>query len=111
MSESVTFAKFYSCNPEGGLASRFGTPSYIGAERDSNDPRRIVFNPKAVVGITTREYARYHKEYEKAVRGGSLVERSEADLVAYLRELEAPASESVEPESEAVSSKKKQARK
>lgn len=99
MSAAVQFAKYYSSRAEGGLATRFGTGTYIGANRSHEDPKQVVFDETAVVGITVLEYARYRKEYEKAVKGGSLVERTANDLAAYLKSLEAPKpAETTDPE-------------
>lgn len=101
------FAKYYACNPEHGVVSRFGTSTFIGAERDPANPRAVKFDPSAVVGITVLEYARYRKEYDKAVANKSLVEKSAADLAAYLGKLSAPAKAEESAEDKPADAKKK----
>lgn len=81
--------RYFSSNPEGGVVSRFGTGSstrtntLIGAYRDPKDPRRIEYTDE-VVAIPEAEFLRFRREYARAVRDKSLIERSADDYRAFL---------------------------
>jgi hypothetical protein len=76
MSQLSQFALFVSC-VEGSLVTRYGTRTFIGAERRTDDPRQIDYHPEQVVAIPHDEHRRYRREYLRALREGSLVERTE----------------------------------
>lgn len=93
-----TFALYVSINPETPVpVSRFGSGiagsrsnTLIGGERDLMDPRKINYNPERVVGILTREYGAYRREYNRALKKGDLVKRTREDfLMSQAAEVEA----------------------
>lgn len=69
------FALFVSC-VEGRLVTRYGTRTFIGAERRTDDPRVVDFHPEHIVAIPHDEHRKYRREYLRALREGSLVERT-----------------------------------
>lgn len=83
------FAAFVSSN-EGHAVSRFGSAiggrhgELIGATRDPSDPTCVTWDTDAIVPLTVAEYARYRREYERAIRHGALRRRTEAEYAAYL---------------------------
>jgi hypothetical protein len=69
----------------GRLVPRYSTlqsssTTYIGASRDG---RKLVWTEDAVVRIPLPEWTRYLKEYERALREGSLKKASAADFAAW----------------------------
>jgi hypothetical protein len=84
MAEGPTFALFLRCVP-GRLVPLFGTPSYIGARRAANTERAdgaepITFDEERVQPITVQDYAKYRKEYDRALRDGSVAKATEGRL-------------------------------
>jgi hypothetical protein len=75
MSQLSQFALFVSC-VEGSLVTRYGTRTFIGAERATDDRRRVDYHPDQVVAIPVDEYRKFRREYLRALRDGSLVERT-----------------------------------
>lgn len=75
MSQLSQFALFVSC-VEGHLVTRHGTRTFIGAERRADDPRRVDYHPEQIVAIPVDEHRKYRREYLRALREGSLVERT-----------------------------------
>ena len=73
------FALYVSCVPEEGPVTRFGTRTIIGGERGRNE---VTFRPDEVVAITTSEFARYRREYTRALSNGSLRSRTAAEWKA-----------------------------
>jgi hypothetical protein len=83
---------------DGHAVPRYGTRSFIGAERG---PEGFVFNTKAVVAIPVSDFARFAKEYMRALKSGALVERNEKDWKAYEASRNAiPSGGSAKPEVE-----------
>jgi hypothetical protein len=82
------FTLFVSC-VEGQLATRFGTRTFIGAERDQKT-NEIHWFPDRIVAIPAAEHARHRKEYDRLVADGDLLVHTEADWKAFC-ELEAEA--------------------
>lgn len=78
----------YVSSVEGHLVTRHGTGLYIGAERDAKAEGGLVFNPELVVQIPEAEARAYSREYGRALRDGSLVQRSKADFDAQLAKLD-----------------------
>lgn len=62
--------------------------SYIGAARNPQDPKTIVYNQAEVVFIPGSERRRFLSEYEGALASKSLVVRSKEDFEAYNAQLE-----------------------
>ena len=82
---------FVSLNPEKkGLVTRWGTRSFIGADRDPAKPRTIHYFPGRVLPIFKAEFRRYRSEYNDALKAGHLLRRTEAD---YRESLKAEADE------------------
>lgn len=83
------FVRFLSC-VEGKLVARYGSGTFytangsIGAHRDPTSGE-LKWNPAEVVALSPAEAARYAREYDHAVRSDSLVERSEADYLAWVK--------------------------
>jgi len=82
------FALFVSLDPKNPVpVTRFGPGTMIAAERDPSDKngRTIRYRPDEVVAITREEMAQYGREYGRALRAGSLIQRTEADYRAFLK--------------------------
>jgi Sec-independent protein translocase protein TatA len=76
----------YVSSVKGHLVTRFpslraSTAQYIGAERKGKE---IVWDTDVVVAISPQEWARYRREFRRAISDESLVERTEAEYKAYL---------------------------
>lgn len=69
------FALFVS-SVEGSLVARYGTGTFIGAERRADDPRVVDFHTDLIVAIPHDEFRRFRREYLRALREGSLVARN-----------------------------------
>jgi len=67
---------------EGRPVARFGTPVFIGAERDPENPRKLVYRTGDVVTIPREEAERYRREYIRHITEGDLVLASAAAPVA-----------------------------
>lgn len=89
MSQLSRFALFVSC-VEGSLVTRYGTRTFIGAERRTDDPRQVDFHPDQIVAIPHDEHRRYRREYLRALREGSLVERTADEWQQQNRQETAP---------------------
>lgn len=70
-----SFALYVSC-VEGAVVTRYGTRTFIGAERRALEPTVVDFHPDIVVAIPHDEFRKYRREYLRAMREGSLVERT-----------------------------------
>lgn len=66
----------YVSSVEGSLVTRYGTRTFIGAERRALEPTVIDWNPDQVVAIPHDEFRKYRREYLRALRDRSLVERT-----------------------------------
>jgi hypothetical protein len=67
---------------EGHPVSRFGAPGgsvLIGADRDPDNPRKIIYRPDAVIAIPHHEALRYGREYNRLITDGALVARTADD--------------------------------
>lgn len=110
MTERKTpYAKFFSA-VEGHVVSRYGTagptqgPEPIGYRRkviDHGDPDKpvrigdrgageLIFEPDVIVAISEPEWARFNREYSRALRNEALRERTEDEYLAYLASQDAP---------------------
>lgn len=74
----AAFALFVSC-VEGALVTRYGTGTFIGAERRANAPTVVDYHPDQIIAIPHDEFRKYRREYLRALRDGSLVERTAAE--------------------------------
>jgi hypothetical protein len=78
-------AKYVSC-VEGALVPRYaalggpGAMTFIGSVRNG---KKVDQNPDEVVVIPEAEFGRFRKEYLRALREGSLTERTAADYAAW----------------------------
>lgn len=81
MDLAAHFALFVSA-VAGAPVTRFGTHTLVGAERRLMQPTIIDYDPSRVVAISHPEYARYRREYERAIRDGSLIRRTVEDWQA-----------------------------
>lgn len=85
---SPKFALYVS-SVEGRLVSRPGSPhTYVGARVRSPEEIQAgetepVFFPEQIVPVQAAEYRRFLREWDKLVRNGDLVARTEADFAAY----------------------------
>lgn len=73
----------------GALVRQFGTGLDIGAKRSSEDEIKagappIVWDEDAVTPITEAEYATYRKEYDRALRAGTLKRVDEAAFQGWI---------------------------
>ena len=73
--------RFFSA-VEGALVVRYGTGELIGAAYLPGGG--VAFDLDRIVGISEAEAAAYLREYDRAVRAGSLRERTEEEFLAYL---------------------------
>jgi len=80
----TTEFQYFSC-VEGHVVQRYGTDTYIGVTRTANGWE---WDTEKVVLIPIAEIARYRREYLRAVKEGSLTERTKQDHDAYLKKLE-----------------------
>jgi|SRR6187551_177323 len=71
----ASFALFVSC-VEGSLVTRYGTRTFIGAERRTLEPNVVDYHPEQIVAIPHDEFRKYRREYTRALRDGSLVQRT-----------------------------------
>lgn len=71
------FSLFVSC-VEGQLCTRYGSRTYIGAERDPKT-NEIHWFPDRIVAIPAAEHARFRKAYNRIVADGDVKVRSQAD--------------------------------
>lgn len=74
------FSLFVSC-VEGKPVTRYGSRTFIGAERE-HGTNIIHWFPDRVVAIPSTEHARYRREYDRVLRDGDLKVRTEADWLA-----------------------------
>jgi hypothetical protein len=81
MDLAAHFALFVSA-VDGQPVTRFGTRTLVGASRRQNEPTIIDYDPSRVIAISRGEYARYRREYERAIRDGSLTRRTVEDWQA-----------------------------
>jgi hypothetical protein len=79
MGQADVFGLFVS-SVDGQPVSRFGvgTRVLIGAAHDPAEPRKILYDPKAIVGIPHAEAQKYAREYRRAISDGSLTVRTAA---------------------------------
>jgi hypothetical protein len=76
MSDVEGFGLFVS-SVEGQPVHRFGSPTIlIGADRNPDEPRKIIYRTQEVVGIPRAEAQRYAREYARAIADGALTERT-----------------------------------
>lgn len=90
MSQQPRFALFVS-SVEGRLVTRYGTRTFIGAERRASDPRQLEWHTDQVIAIPHDEFRKYRREYLRALREGSLVVRTDAEWQQQNRQDTAPA--------------------
>lgn len=81
---------FVSSSAAAGPVTRFGIPAagpgkseYIGATRDPNDFRRLLFHEAMVVMITGDELRRFRREYSRAIDRGDLIRRTRSEFEAW----------------------------
>lgn len=84
---------------EGQPVTRYGTRTLIGAARSHEDPRVIHYTPDLVVALTHQEWAMYRREYQRALKDGSLRRRSDTDWLAQQEQPKTAAPEAPTPES------------
>lgn len=61
----------------GSPVTRFGTRTLIGAHRPKVAPFNVIeYEPEHIVAIPVAEFNRYRREYQRALRDGSLRQRS-----------------------------------
>jgi hypothetical protein len=72
------FALFVS-SVAGMPVTRFGTRTLIGAARRHLEPTIVDYTPELIVPLPADEYARYRREYNRALANGSLRRRSAED--------------------------------
>lgn len=81
MADPRAFGLFVSA-VEGQPVRRYGTPSMIGAERTVAAPNVITYDTALVVAIPVEESDRYLREYTRALRDGSLIQRTAEEWLA-----------------------------
>ena len=86
------FALFVSSVP-GHLVTRYGgarAPELLGATRDAKGV--VAWQPDLVLALSHDELARFGREYRRAIARGALLERTEAEYLAFVAAQSAPAS-------------------
>jgi len=78
----------YFSSVEGHIVTRFislrsPVAQYIGAKRIG---KKITWNTKEVVAIPLQEFTKYRREFRRALRDGSLKERTEAEFKVWQAE-------------------------
>lgn len=73
--------QYFSC-VKGHVVPRYGTDVYIGVNRTAGGWE---WDEDRVVAIPVTECAQYKREYLRAVREGSLIQREKKDHTAYLK--------------------------
>lgn len=73
-----TFGLFVSA-VEGHPVMRFGSSVLIGADRDPDNPRKLIYRTSDIIAIPHAEALRYGREYNRLIEDGALVARSAAD--------------------------------
>ena len=68
----------------------------IGAERDSENPKRLTWDTELIVKIPAQEYAQFRKEYDKALHAKCLMKRSEQEYSAQQKQFEEKAKQDAE---------------
>jgi hypothetical protein len=64
---------------EGHPVTRFGSSVLLGADRDPDNPKKILYRTDAVIAIPQHEAVRYAREYNRLISEGALVERTADD--------------------------------
>lgn len=83
----MEFSLFVSCI-EGKPVTRYGSRTFIGAER-VHGTNEILWFPNRVVAIPRSEHDRYRKEYDRLLRDGDLKVRTEKDFLRQTRDEDA----------------------
>jgi hypothetical protein len=84
----TTKTKFrYFSAVAGRVVQRYGSTIFIGAARA---PGGWQWDEDQIVAIPDREFARYAKEYIRAVRDGALKERTEAQYLEHVEQAAQP---------------------
>jgi hypothetical protein len=85
-------SKFHYFSPvEGRVVSRYGSTGYVGARYEQGIG--FVVDTNVVVKISDAMYRGHLKAWRRALRDGSLVEKTAEDYQAYLKKLEARSAE------------------
>lgn len=77
----LEFGLYVSC-VQGSPVSRFGTKILIGADRDPNEPRKVIYRTKDIVAIPIGEATRYAREYRRTIDEGELIEHTAEEWAA-----------------------------
>lgn len=85
---------------EGRVVSRYGSTGYVGARYEQGIG--FVIDPGVVVKISDAMYRGHLKAWRRALRDGSLVEKTSEDYQAYLKKLEARSAEEAKAASAAT---------
>ncbi len=81
----------YVSSVEGHVVTRFSShkmgrrPTLIGAIRDHNDPTKITWDTKRIVGIPEAEYTRFGREYNREINAGGLTKRTAKEYAEQLK--------------------------
>lgn len=75
MTAAATFALFVS-SIEGSVVTRYGTRTFIGAERSAGG---LSWQTDRVIAIPHDEYRKFRREYDRALRDKSLRVRTETE--------------------------------
>jgi len=78
---------------QGRPVTRYGTRTFIGADRDLLPPHGMTYDTERVVAISQAEFSRYRREYNRAVNTGDLVKRTAAEWSAQQQPAAKPANE------------------
>lgn len=79
MTDPVERFALYVSSVEGCPITRFGTRTLIGATRSAATPTVVQYDTDKIVAISSDEYRRYLREYERAIVNGTLKRRKPED--------------------------------
>lgn len=81
----------YCSSVEGAAVQRFGTGQWIGAVPAPKSGRGYEWNTELVVMIPADERRKHAQAYEREIREGSLIKRTEEDFLAQTKRAKAKA--------------------
>lgn len=85
--------KYFSCK-SGHAVPRFGTDVFIGAIKQSGG---FIWDEDKIAAIPESEVLRYKREYDRAIRDGSLISRTQVDYDKYIGSVRTVEEDTAEP--------------
>jgi hypothetical protein len=85
--------RYFSCK-KGHVVSRFGTKAFIGCRVVQN---QHIWNEDEVVAIPVTDTIRYLKEYNRVLKDGAIIERTQEDYDSWIKVQESKSRGEAEP--------------